>query len=290
MILPALDSAAEKLNKVGILTARLDAEVLLASVLHIDRSELLLTEKLQINDSERSLFEALTLRRQKGEPVARILGLKEFWSLDFELNKDTLVPRPDSETVVAEILDYVSATPAGMGHRWRILDLGTGSGCLLLSLLHEMENARGLGVDSVEGAIIQAQINALNLGLSGRAEFILADWNQPPPKNIQSQAPYDFILSNPPYINSGDLETLPVEVRDYDPVRALDGGEDGIDYLQPVLGWCDDLLVVGGLLVLEMGLGQSETVQKVARARGYDDVQVVADLSGIDRVLRCRKP
>ena len=281
---------AEKILKTaGIATARLDAEVLLASISGLDRSVLLLTMGREVSDRELATLERWTARRALGEPVARITGSKEFWSLDFRINSDTLVPRPESETLVEVIVDYVRSTPLGIRYAWKILDLGTGSGCLLLALLNELEGAVGIGVDRAEGVVNQARENSIRFGLSKRAEFMVADWRTSPAGIVKSSAPFDFIISNPPYIESDQIQSLPIEVRAHDPVLALDGGKDGLECLPYIFSWASELLLQGGVMALEMGKDQALRVRAMIQKEDFEEIHITSDLAGIERVIRCWK-
>jgi len=213
-------------------------------------------------------YQALLDRRAAHEPVALILGVAEFWSLPFAVSRDTLLPRPDSETVVQAALD---ACPAPT----RVLDLGTGTGCLLLSVLHECPAAWGVGVDLSADAAALAQGNAATLGLAGRSAFMVGDWA------AALSGQFDLVLANPPYIRRGDLPGLAPDVRYYEPARALDGGVDGLDAYRTIAAALPDLLAPGGVAVLEVGYDQADAVAALMAGR----TRFATDLAGIRRAV-----
>jgi release factor glutamine methyltransferase len=225
-------------------------------------------------------FWTLIGRRAAREPVSRILGRREFWSLDLHLSADVLDPRPDSETLVEAVLERVEDRQAPL----RILDLGTGSGCLVLALLSELPQARGLGIDISVAALAVARENAHRLGLSPRAAFRQGDWA----KGLTGA--WQVIVSNPPYIMEGTIAELAPEVERYDPKLALSGGADGMAAyrsLVPQAGW---LLSSEGLLALEVGAGQAEGVAQLLGSAGLASLGCLRDLAGRERCLLATKP
>ena len=223
---------------------------------------------------------ALAARRLDREPVARILGVKEFWGLPLRLNAATLVPRPETETVVEAALAAIDG--AGPRDRaLRIADLGTGSGALLIALLTELPNATGIGTDVSREALAAARDNADRLGLAARAEFTVCDFG------AALTGAFDLVVSNPPYIASADIATLAPEVR-RDPRRALDGGADGLDCYRTIAGQVPRLLKPNGDLVVELGIGQEPAVATLFRAAGLTPSPARLDLSGIPRALHAR--
>jgi release factor glutamine methyltransferase len=258
--------AADQLQGEG---ARLDAELLVAKVLGCSRHEFLLS--LGDEAVEMSRLAPLLERRRQGEPLAYILGHREFWSLDFRVTPAVLIPRPDSETVVEQAVRY------GRNHRMpRVLDLGTGSGCLLLSVLSELTGAWGVGLDRSPEAISVASWNARALGLDHRSAFVVADWTAP------LAGSFDIVLSNPPYI--GDQEALSVEVAGYEPAAALFAGDDGLDAYRRIVPALSTLLARGGAAHLEIGYSQADVVSELARRCGFD-VSLARDLGGRPRCL-----
>ena len=214
-------------------------------------------------------------RRAGREPVSRILGEREFWSLRFSLAPDTLDPRPDSETVVEAALDWCGERPGPL----RVLDLGTGTGCLLLAVLESRPEATGIGTDIAAGAVAEAARNAAALGLSDRASFRRADWDA----GIAGR--FDLILSNPPYIPTPEIGGLEPEVTSWDPKAALDGGADGLDAYRRIAPAAAGRLAPGGAAFLEIGAGQEEPVEAIMAAEGFSRFVRKADLGGNVRCL-----
>ena len=230
------------------------------------------------SDAEQKMMESLLFRRVNGEPVQRILGEWEFWSLSFKLNHATLVPRPDTETIIEAVLkNYNSATPL------QILDLGTGSGCILIALLHEYQYAKGLGVDIAVDAVRMAQKNAVRNNVYKRAEFICGSWTD------SLRAKYDVIVSNPPYIPSDDIEHLSTEVKKFDPLRALDGGQSGFDSIDLLLSKITTCLNENGLAFIEIGHDQADTFAQKIEQTELQLRNVHYDLNKHARVMALEK-
>ncbi len=258
-------------------TPSLDARLLLAHALDRDANSLVLVDDHPVADDVVERAVALLARRIAGEPVARILGHKEFWGLDFLLSPDTLVPRPDTETLVETALEAIDA--AGWRQRpLRLLDIGTGSGAILLALLSELPEASGIGTDASSGATRTAGENARRLGLFERADFRLTNWAD----GVTGTFP--VIVSNPPYVKSRAIDALAVEVRDHDPRQALDGGSDGLAAYRTILADLSRLMDAGGHAFLEVGAGQAEDVTGLARTHGFEAV-CHQDLAAVDRVV-----
>lgn len=271
----ALRRMAAALRAAGVESPALEARLLLAHALGVPTAALLRDRGAAVPSGAP---DALLARRLAREPLAHILGRREFWSLDLLVSPATLVPRADSETVVEAAL---AATPARASVR-RVLDLGTGTGCLLLALLSELPAAWGLGVDiSPEAAALAAE-NARRLGLAGRALMACADWAAP------VAARFDLVVSNPPYIPTADIPRLMPEVAAHEPARALDGGGDGLDAYRRILAELPRLLEPGGTAVLELGQGQGESVPALAVAQGLAVEGLRPDLSGTPRALVLR--
>jgi release factor glutamine methyltransferase len=267
----------------GIESAELDARILAGAALGLDLTGLVIAAARPITAAEAARLEELARRRLAGEPVARILGMREFWGLPLQLTAATLVPRPDTETVVELSLEMLRAvSPAD--RRLRIADLGTGSGAILLALLSELPEADGFGTDISEAALRTASGNAAALGLADRAAFIACDYA------AALSGPLDLVVSNPPYIRSSDIAALSIEVRDHDPRLALDGGTDGLDAYRALIPQAARLLAPRGVLVLETGHGQSGDIQELMAAAGLTvDRPAKADLAGIRRAVAGRK-
>lgn len=273
----ALRDGAARLAAAGIESAPGDARLLIAHALGREAKGLTLFGPSSVTAAEWSQIEALIARRAVGEPVARILGRREFWSLAFQLTPATLDPRPDSETAVEAALALVPDRAAPL----TLLDLGTGSGCLLLALLSELPAARGIGVDRNPAAALAARTNAAALGLTDRAAFIVGDWGA-------ALAPMrvDLLVSNPPYIPSGDLPGLARDVRDWDPPLALDGGPDGLDCYRALAIDLPRLLRPGAGVALEIGWDQADAVSTLMRPILGASLTVIPDLAGRPRVVR----
>jgi release factor glutamine methyltransferase len=274
---------AARFNAEGIDSAALDARMLIGAVLNLDLTGLIASAARQLSATEAELIADFARRRSDGEPVARILGHKEFWGLQLRLSPDTLVPRPDTETVVELALAMPRATPVSDA-RLRIADIGTGSGAILLALLHELPEAFGIGTDVSIASLRTARRNAADLGLAERAAFVACDYA------AALSGPFDLIVSNPPYVRSSDIADLANEVRDHDPHRALDGGADGLDAYRVLIPQAARLLGPGGALVVEAGRGQSPDIEGLMTAAGLTLAgQPRADLAGILRAVAARK-
>jgi release factor glutamine methyltransferase len=268
----------------GIDSAELDARILLGAVLGLDLTGIITAASRLLTSDESIRLEDFTRRRRAGEPVARILGRKEFWGLPLQLSAATLVPRPDTETVVELALEMLRASPPS-GRPLRIADLGTGSGAILLALLSELAGAFGYGTDINVDALRTARGNAVHLGLASRAEFLACDYA------AALTGPFDLIVSNPPYIRSADIPGLATEVRDHDPLRALDGGADGLDAYRTLIPQAARLLASGGVLAVEVGAGQSTDVERLMTSASLTlESPPKADLAGIRRAVAGRKP
>jgi release factor glutamine methyltransferase len=272
----AVRRARRRFAEAGLPSPDLDARWLLAHALDRDERRMMLEADAPLASEEAALVEAVIARRLAGEPVDRILGEREFWGLPFRLSPETLSPRPDTETLVEAAL----AALAGRGTAPRILDLGTGSGAILVALLHDCHGAFGIGVDRSEGAARQARANAVTNGVGSRAAVLVGDWD------AGLDGRFDLVVSNPPYIATCDLAGLDAEVREHDPRLALDGGADGLDAYRRVVAAAARLLVPGGVAVIELGIGQEEAVAALAGSAGL----VVGgparrDLGGVPRAL-----
>lgn len=263
----------------GLETPEREARALLKGGLGLADIDLVARADLPVAEEDAARLRALAVRRAEGEPLARLVGQREFWSLDFSLAPETLVPRPETETLVEAALALFPDRAAPL----RILDLGTGTGAILAALLSEYPNAFGLGVDLSEGAARQARDNLARLGLAGRSAVIVGRWAEA----IHSR--FDLVASNPPYIPVRDIAALDKEVREHDPRLALDGGADGLDAYRALAAALPGLLVPGGRAVLELGIGQEEDVATLLAAAGLSaDGPARRDLSGIARAIVTR--
>ena len=265
----------------GLETPELDARILVGHALGLDRAGLASAELRRLSVSEDSAIAALRLRRLNREPVARIVGQKEFWSLPLHLNEATLVPRPETETVVEAALAAIDRR-SWRGNALRIADLGTGSGAIALALQSELPEAFVVGTDLSVRALGMARSNARRLRLL-RAAFVAC------PMADALRGPFDIIVSNPPYIASGEIASLAPEVRDFDPRLALDGGHDGLDGYRAVAAATQELLAPGGFVVVELGIGQAEPVATLFVAAGLAALPPRADLMGVARALVVEK-
>jgi len=270
-----------RLKSASIDSAELDARLLAGAVLGLDLTGLMTATRRIITPHEAERLENFTQRRLAGEPVARILGVKEFWGLPLQLSPATLVPRPDTETVVELALEICRDE---RNARPRIADIGTGSGAILLALLSELPEATGVGTDISPMALCTAQDNAARLGLAPRAAFIACDYA------AALSGPFDLMVSNPPYIRSADIAGLAIEVRNHDPRVALDGGADGLDAYRALIPQAAQRLAPGGILVVEAGHDQSGDVGELMTAAGLTQPKPPrADLAGIHRAVAGRK-
>ncbi len=253
---------------------------LLAEALGVERTRLITDPDRVLTEQEAAQFDGFIRRRAAREPVSHILGRREFWSLPFKVTPATLAPRPDSETLVAAALAHVRERGLG-GAPLRLLDLGTGTGCLILALLSELPAATGVGVDRSAEAATVAQENAVSLGLANRFRLVVGDWTDA----LGRGECFDVIVSNPPYIANAEFEDLDAEVVRYEPGLALKGGADGLDAYRRLLPGAVKHLVAGGRLFLEIGAGQAAAVEDLCRNAGMADVGILQDLGGRDRVI-----
>ena len=266
----------------GIDSPELDARILIGRALGLDHAGVAAAEARPLTAAEEGAIAALAQRRLCREPVARILGSKEFWGLDLRLGADTLVPRPETETVVEAVLATIDRD-GPRSRALRIADLGTGSGALLLALLSELPNAVGVGTDTSAAALVIARNNARRLGLH-RAAFVACD------VATALSSRFDIVVSNPPYVASGDIPGLAPEVRLFDPRRALDGGSDGLAAYRAIAKAAPGLLADDGMLAVELGFGQADLVAPLFAAAGLALAAAQPDLNGVPRVLIARKP
>ena len=264
-------------------SADLDARLLTGHALGLDLTGMITAAQRQLTPDESARIEDFARRRLAGEPVARIVGEKEFWGLSLQLAPATLVPRPDTETVVELALELLRAD-GDLNRRLRIADLGTGTGAILLALLSELPAATGFGTDISEAALQTAAANAARAGLSERTTFIACDYAS------GLSGPFDLIVSNPPYIRSADIGGLAVEVRNHDPLAALDGGADGLDAYRALIPQAACRLAPGAALVVEAGEGQSGQIQALMAKAGLTPAPAPkADLAGIPRAVAGHK-
>ena len=265
----------QRLSAAGVDSAALDAKLLMAQGLGCDRAALVSQSARLLSPQELEAIEALVLRRLNREPMSQILGYKDFWRDRFRVSADVLSPRPDSETLIEAMIAYRPDRATA----YDMLDLGTGSGCLLLSLLREYPQANGLGIDQSEVALAVAKCNAQALGLQARARFSLGNWMQ----TLQSR--YDMVISNPPYIERAEIDALEPEVKEHEPMAALSGGDDGLDAYRQIFASLPKVLNPNGICVMEFGAGQEGAVAALAIENGLKVREIKEDLAAIPRAI-----
>jgi release factor glutamine methyltransferase len=274
-LLDILIASKQNLKEAGVTSPFLDAEILLAAVLEKTREFVIGYPEYQLSVEEIAKFNAFIKRRASFEPVAKIIGAKEFWGREFFVSGATLDPRPDSESLIEEVFRLLPDKNTEL----KILDLGTGTGCLLLTLLAEYPNAQGTGVDISEDALNIAKNNAIKLGLANKSEFILNDWA------ARLGGKFDIIISNPPYIKNSDIEDLAPEVSTYEPRLALAGGDDGLDCYRKLAFQTKDILNENGYIIFEFGKGQENDLRKILEQAGMRFVSLKNDLTGTPRCI-----
>lgn len=282
--------AADILSQKGIVTARLDAEILLLSLMGLDKNTIYIHPDDLIHSDKLDNYRELINRRVEGEPVAYIIGRKEFWSLSLKIKKGVvLVPRPETETVIETILGLIKDNNRVY---YNILDIGTGSGNIAIAVAKEIKNCKVIATDISFDALKIAQLNADYCGFSacGKISFICADiFDAIKPKDI-FDAGFDFILSNPPYIPTCELSQLSREIKYYEPLIALDGGADGLFYYKKIIRDAYNLLSAKGYIILEIGYSQAGNIYQIVKDTGmYNNIQFRRDISGTTRVVLAQK-
>lgn len=265
----------QKLKEAQIGEAQLDARLLLEEVCGTDHNTLLCHGDREVSEAEEEKYRRALEQRAVHVPLQHLLGYQDFMGLRFQVNEYVLIPRQDTEILVEEAMRYLHD---GM----RILDLCTGSGCILLSLLHYSNDCEGTGVDISKEALQVAVQNAELLGI--KADFLKSDLYE------KVTGKFDLLVSNPPYIERAVIPTLMEEVREYDPYIALDGGEDGLDFYRRIIGGAQDYLKRGGQILMEIGSGQAKAVSELLREAGFKEIDVCRDFAGLDRVVSGRLP
>lgn len=275
----AVRKISGQLKDAGFENPRLDARLLAASVMGIDVARLFSHPEMLLTEAQSKVLEALTQRRLSHEPVSRILGFREFWSLEFQIDESTLDPRPDSETLIEAVLERIPDHAAPLS----ILDMGTGSGCLVLALLSELTAATGVGIDISAQALEMAAHNAKNLGLDKRVQFAKSNWFKEKPFDHAKR--FDVIISNPPYISDDDILKLEPDVRSFDPIEALSGGQDGLRAYRELLADMARYRSSSGIIALEIGWKQAAAVEQIGASCGLKTKAIVKDIADRDRVL-----
>lgn len=277
MIKNILRLVRTRFSEAGLATPELDARILVRHFLKLSDADLI-TGTGAVSDAQQALLAQAIQRRLQGEPVSRIIGHREFWGMSFRVTPDTLDPRPDTERLVEMAVEAGQACPPQT-----ILDLGTGSGCILLALLKEFPQAQGVGIDMSAGAVDVSRENMENNGLSGRATFLIGDWRDSLP--LAPGARFDLIVSNPPYIPESEIESLAPEVKNHDPILALTAGQSGLEAYEVLITKIKKLLSPQGLCFLEIGQNQHAEVQRLVEDSGLYVRRIGADYSGILRVV-----
>lgn len=275
-----LRDAAVALTAAGIDNARFEARLLLAHAGGVTVEWLIAHGGEVAPPAAVEALRALTARRIRREPMAYVVGEREFWGLPFKVSPAVLVPRPDSETLIEAAL----ALMPGRTEPWRIVDLGVGSGCLLLTLLREFPNARGVGMDASAAALTMAATNAEALGVDARARLVGGDWRQPGWAE-RLGGPFDLLVANPPYIETAAIDGLMPDVARFEPRLALDGGGDGLSAYRAIAGSAAGLVVPGGRVLIEAGEGQAPGISTLFASAGFSVGSPLKDLGGIDRVV-----
>ncbi len=277
-ILELYKNSSKELEQNGILTSKLDVKILLSYLLNIDSKELIMYFNQHIEQKFINSFNQLLKRRLNREPIANIVNKKSFWSYDFFVNENVLTPRNDSEILIEAVLSNYNNMQEGL----KILDLGTGSGCLILSLLKMYKNASGLAVDISEKALKVARQNAENLKINN-IKFLKNNWND----NIEEK--FDIIISNPPYIPTKEIKELEPEVNKFNPLLALDGGEDGLNCYRYLAKSLEKNLKENTKIFLEIGKNQEKDIEKIFNENGYELLKMYKDLAEINRILCFKK-
>lgn len=273
---------ARRLAAAGVDSPALDARILIGHALGLTLTGIIAAADRAVSTADLAAIETLAARRLRCEPVARITGTREFWGLPFAVTPQVLVPRPETETVVEQALAAVAGT--GGGSTLRIADLGIGSGAILVALLRELPQATGLGTDRDGAVLAAARANARALGVLSRASFAVCDFG-----DAVASSGCDVVVTNPPYVRTADIAGLDCEVRDFDPLPALDGGPDGLAAYRVIAAQAARILRPGGVFVAEIGHGQGAAVTALLAGAGFAAVAVAPDLAGQERAVVTRR-
>jgi len=272
-ILQAIENSNRKFKSIGIKSYQLDSQILLAEALKENKNNILLNLEKEISTKNLNHFYFLVKQRMKKKPIAYILRKKEFWKYNFYVDEDVLIPRPDTEVIIEQVLELTKSKP-----RLNILEIGVGSGCIILSILKEKKNFSAVGIDISKKSLNICKINSKNLGLSNRLKLFKSNVD-----NFQN-GKYDLIISNPPYIKNSSLKYLDKSVG-FEPKLALDGGKEGLSVIHKVIDRSSKLIKKNGILLLEIGFDQKEKVSKILINKGFYIKRTVKDLAGYDRCI-----
>jgi release factor glutamine methyltransferase len=279
-VLKVIQWTTEHLQKKGLDNPRLESEVLLANLLGIDRMGLYINYDRPLTEVERTAYREMIQRRIAGEPLAYVVGYKEFWSMRFSVSPECLIPRPETEHLVEEAVRIGK----GLQHPLRVLEIGCGCGAVTIALAKELEQAQIVATDISPATLPLAQGNAEAHGVGERIRFVLGDLFAP------GEEPFGLICSNPPYIPTAEVLQLAPEVRDYEPITALDGGEDGLRFFREIAQRAPAFLAQGGWLLLEMGKGQDRQVAAILQEQGFVHIDLTPDYAGVRRVIKAQWP
>ena len=270
----AILDAYKVLRKNGIKSAKLDSEILMSKVIKKDRTFIILNSNYDLKKSSLIKFKNLIKKRSIGTPISYLTGKKNFWNYDFKINNNVLIPRPDTELIIQETLKLMKNK-----NKLRVLDIGTGSGCIILTLLKELKNFSGIGIDISKKSINLAKLNRNKLGLKNSVKFLKSDIDN------FNYGKYDLIISNPPYIKKLSLKYLEVDVINFEPYLALNGGIDGLSEIRKVINKSSELIKKNGKLILEIGFNQKNDVKKLLLNKGFYINEVIKDLAKNNRCI-----
>ena len=273
-ILSAINKANHLLKSNGIISSKLDCELLISKILKINRAEMILNINKELTTDQFTRFNELVNQRSKKKPIAYLTGKKEFWKYKFYVTKDVLIPRPDTELIIEKVLELTKNKPS-----LNFLDIGVGSGCIILSILKERKNFYGTGIDISKKSLEICKINSDNLGIFHRLRLFKSDID-----NFR-YGKYDLIISNPPYIKKFDLKNLDKDVLNYEPQSALNGGLDGLSTIRKVINNSTKLIKKNGILVLEIGFNQTKEVKEILRKKDFFVKEVFKDLAKNNRCI-----
>ena len=274
----AITKGAKMLKDKSILTANLDSEILMAKVLNRDRKYIIINSLQKISNNDLNYYEKLIKKRSLRKPVAQLINKKNFWKSEFYVNNDTLIPRPETELIIENVIELTKYK-----NKLHVLDIGIGSGCILLSILKEKKTFSGIGIDISKKCLNISKINALSLNVINRLKLFKSNVDK------FSIGKYDLIVSNPPYINKRDLKYLERDVANFEPRLALDGGLDGLSEIRKVIKKSSELIKINGKFILEIGFGQKSKVAEILKKEGFYINRIQKDLANIDRCFVCTK-